>query len=54
MLMADIDLTGHGARDVLLTTVKQDTYKVYLYRNETAGSPSQKRPAGTGRNYTLY
>jgi len=54
MLMADVDLTGHGMRDVLLTTVKDDVYKAYLYRNPTTGPPSQKRPAGTGLNYTLY
>lgn len=54
MLMADVDLTGHGMRDVLLTTVKDGVYRAYLYRNPTAGPPSQKRPAGTGLNYTLY
>lgn len=54
MLMADVDLTGHGMRDVLLTAVKDGVCKAYVYRNPTAGPPSQKRPAGTGLNYTLY
>ena len=54
MLMADVDLTGHGMRDVLLTTVKDGVYKAYGYRNPTAGPPSRKRPEGTGLNYTLY
>lgn len=54
MLMADVDLTGHGMRDVVLTTVKDGVYKAYVYRNPTAGLPSKKRPAGTGLNYTLY
>lgn len=54
LLMADVDLDGHGPRDVLLTTVKDGIYKAYFYRNETATTPSRKRPAGTGRNFTLY
>ena len=53
-LMAAIDLTGHGARDVLLTTIKEGTYKAYLYRNKTTAAPSQERPAGTALNFTLY
>ena len=54
LLMADVDLTGHGARDVLLTTIKEGTYKAYLYRNPIPAGPSPTRPAGTGLNYTLY
>jgi len=54
MLMAAVDLAGHGPRDVLLTTIKETAYKVYLYRNESAAPPSGKRPAGTGLNFTLY
>ena len=54
LLMADVDLTGHGPRDVLLTTSQADAYKVYLYRRETAAAPSSRRPAGTGPNFTLY
>ena len=46
--------TGHGPRDVLLTTCKEGIYKAYLYRNETAFSPSHTCPAGTGLNFTLY
>ena len=53
-LMAAVDLSGHGTRDVLLTTIKDGTYKAYLYRNETTSLPSQKRPPGTGLNFTLY
>ncbi|NLX54052.1 MAG: hypothetical protein GXY58_02950 [Planctomycetaceae bacterium] len=54
MLFDAVDLTGCGMRDVMLTTVGQDTYKVYLYRNEIVGSARRDRPAGTGLNYTLY
>ncbi len=54
MLFDSVDLTGGGMQDVMLTTVGQDTYKVYLYRNETVGSARRDRPAGTGLNYTLY
>jgi hypothetical protein len=54
MLIDTVDLTGGGMRDVMLTTIKQGTYKVYLYRNETSDSTSQSRPAGTGLNFTLY
>lgn len=53
-LMAAADLTGHGLRDVLLTTYKEGIYKAYLYRSETTVSPGPKRPAGTGLNFTLY
>lgn len=54
MLMAEVDLTGRGPRDVLLTTSREDTYKVYLYRSDGEPPASAKRPAGTGLNYTLY
>ncbi len=54
VLMADVDLAGHGARDVLLTTMKEGVYKAYLYRNDTSAFPRRKRPAGTGLNFTLY
>lgn len=53
-LMADVDLTGDGGRDVLLTTVRDGESKVYLYRSRPADPPGRKRPAGTGLNYTLY
>jgi hypothetical protein len=54
MLMAAVDLAGHGPCGVLLTTIKEGVYRVYLYRNESAIPPSGKRPAGTGLNFTLY
>ena len=53
-LMADVDLTGLGSRDLLLTTLREGSYKVYLYRADIAAPPSQRLPAGTGRNFTLY
>lgn len=53
-LMAAVDLTGRGERDVLLTTVKENMYKAYLYRNKQPAHPSEKQPAGTGLNFTLY
>ena len=54
ILIKAMDLAGHGMPDLLLTTVRQGTYRVYLYRNPSAGFPSQRRPAGTGLNRTLY
>jgi len=53
-LMAAVDITGQGARDVLLTTIREGTYKVYLYRNDTTVPSGQQHPAGTGLNFTLY
>jgi hypothetical protein len=54
MLMAAVDLTGQGAHDVLLTTMQEGDYKVYLYRNDNRAPSTQRRPAGTGTNFTLY
>ena len=53
-LITAVDLTGHGRRDVLLTTSSEKTDKVYLYRNQNAALLSGKRPVGTGLNFTLY
>ena len=53
-LIAGVDLTGNGMRDVLLTTTKEDIYRVHLYRHESTLPPNEKRPAGTGLNFTLY
>ncbi len=53
-LITAIDLAGHQARDILLATSKAGGYKVYLYRNETATAPSEARPTGTRRNFSLY
>jgi len=49
-----VDLTGHGPRDVLLTTSRGETHKVYLYRNPTAPKTPAGAPQGTGLNFTLY
>lgn len=53
-LMMAVDLTGHGMRDVMLTTSRGDTYRVYLYKNPAPVSGSTGCPAGTGVNFTLY
>ncbi len=53
-LIESVDLTGHGARDILLATSKDGLYKVYLYRNATAAASGRQRPTGTGLNFTLY
>ncbi len=55
-LIAPVDLTGSGMRDVLLATAKNDTLKVYLYKNSNPSSSGKqpKHPTGTGPNFTLY
>jgi hypothetical protein len=55
LLMADGDMTGDGADDVLLTTSGEPSvYKVYLYKNESGGVRKTRPPTGTGGNFSLY
>jgi len=53
-LIMAADLTGHGMRDVLMVSSRDDAYCVYLYKNPTPASAPAKAPAGTGLNFTLY
>ncbi len=55
LLIAEGDMTGNGAEDVLLTTTAEPSgYKVYLYKNPGGAPARSQPPTGTGLNFSLY